>query len=207
VFASAPTRNEVGVPLSSPVPFEASRASPNLLPPGTLVAPLGPLLAGPRPRPGPRVGQTVLHGWAFPAPGGFPVRAPGSAIGWELPGRPPADLSATVHPDLPGPLTVNLSSEPDEDGLSIDLLNDSFFLGGMSRIMAEARARGLAGPKAGCGGRHPHTHRAFRIAATTSANRFSQGQNCPAARPGRPVLFVQSVSQEQAHRALCGTVF
>lgn len=47
----------------------------------------------------------------------------------------------TVPPDLPDLDSADLSHDPDDD-LEIDLLNDSFFLDGMSRIMAEARARG-----------------------------------------------------------------
>lgn len=43
----------------------------------------------------------------------------------------------------------DLSRDPDDDELSIDLMNDSFFLDGMARIMAEARARGASGSNAG----------------------------------------------------------
>lgn len=47
-----------------------------------------------------------------------------------------------------------LSDDPDDE-LSIDLLNDSFFLDGMASIMAEARARGagLARPAEPAAGR------------------------------------------------------
>jgi len=37
---------------------------------------------------------------------------------------------------------VDLSIDPDDE-LPIDLMNDSFFLDGVARIMAEARARGV----------------------------------------------------------------
>ena len=49
----------------------------------------------------------------------------------------------------PGP--VDLSDDADEE-LSIDLLNDSFVLDGVARIMAGARARGVGpGAKEGAG--------------------------------------------------------
>jgi hypothetical protein len=54
-----------------------------------------------------------------------------------------------VPPDPPDPCADELfddpAGDPDGDELSIDLMNDSFFLEGVGRIMAEARARGATG--------------------------------------------------------------
>ena len=46
-----------------------------------------------------------------------------------------------MRPDQNAPVADDLSGDPDDDELPIDLLNDSFFLDSMARIMADARSR------------------------------------------------------------------
>ena len=42
------------------------------------------------------------------------------------------------------PAQIDLADDPDDE-LSIDFMNDSFFLEGVARIMADARAQGATG--------------------------------------------------------------